>query len=128
MLGVTIMLMLVLEFFSWWYGRGWKQVANNLPLRLQSVANGFSVTQLMRTLFSPWRRIITYGGGSIGERFRAWGDNAFSRMIGFFVRLGVLFAALIILVVTALVSILELVVWPLLPPAIPVLIIAGLVV
>ncbi len=122
------MLMLVLEFLSWWYGRGWKQVADSLLPRLSRVAESFSVTQLLKTLFEPWRRIITYSGASLGERFRAWGDNAFSRVIGFVVRIFVLIAALLIVIVTALLSLIELIVWPLLPPAIPILIIAGLVI
>ena len=64
-----------------------------VKLWLWSILNNFSVIQLTRTLFAPWRRIITYPGASIDEKFKAWGDNVFSRMIGFVVRLGVLIAA-----------------------------------
>ena len=118
--------MLALEFFSWWYGRGWKQVASSLESRLVGVLNSFSVIQLLKTLFAPWRRIITYPGASIGERFKAWGDNAFSRVVGFIVRTFVLLAAFLILIVTAALSLVELIIWPLLPPAIPILLVMGL--
>ncbi|MDB5170407.1 MAG: uncharacterized protein JWO35_101 [Candidatus Saccharibacteria bacterium] len=119
--------MLVLSFFSWWYGRGWKQVFDSFGPRLKNIANAFSVNQLTRTLFAPWRRIITYPGATFGDRLRAWGDNLFSRIVGFFVRLAVLFAALLVIVAAAGFTVIELLVWPLLPIAIPGLIIAGLV-
>ena len=80
-------------FFSWWYGRGWKLVATSLKPRLHGVANAFSVRQLLRTLFEPWRRIVTEPGSSLEDRWKAGFDNAFSRMVGFVVRLFVLVAA-----------------------------------
>ncbi len=121
-----MMIMLVLSFFSWWYGRGWREVANSFVSRLQGVASTFSVTQLLRTLFQPWRRIITYPGDSLADKFHAWADNVFSRAIGFVVRLIVLFAALVLTIVVATFSLVELIIWPVLPIAVPVLIIMGL--
>lgn len=122
------MAMLILSFFSWWYGRGWQQVARGLGPRLRGVMNAFSVRQLLRTLFAPWRRIITYPGASLEDRFRAWGDNMFSRIVGLVVRLFVLFAAAVTLVLVALLTAVELVIWPLLPVAVPGCLIAGLMV
>ena len=119
--------MLFVSFFTWWYGRGWKQVFANFRPRLQGVLNAFSVTQLTRTLFAPWRRIITEPGANITDRFRAWGDNIFSRMIGFVVRVFVLLGAIITLLGVAILTILELIVWPLAPLAVPGLLIAGLI-
>ena len=123
----TIMVMLVASFFSWWYGRGWSMVAGSFGPRLNTVLASFSVNQLVRTLFAPWRRIITEPGSNIEERFRAAIDNLFSRMIGFVVRLFVLLAAMTTLVAVAVLTAVELVVWPLLPLAIPGGLIAGLV-
>jgi hypothetical protein len=122
-----MMFMLALAFFSWWYGRGWRDVATNIGPRLSGVAASFSVTQLLRTLFAPWRRIITYPGDNLSTKLHALGDNIFSRAIGFVVRLLVLLAALIVIIVTLVFSVAELVVWPLLPPAVPILLIMGLV-
>lgn len=118
--------MLVLSFFSWWYGRGWKQVFDSFGPRLNSITNAFSVNQLLRTLFAPWRRIITYPGASLSDKMHAWGDNFVSRVIGFIVRFFVLIGAVFVLVVMAVLTVAEMAVWPLLPVAIPVLIIAGL--
>jgi hypothetical protein len=121
-----MLVMLVLSFFSWWYGLGWIQVAKSFRTRLTGTLESFSVTQLMRTLFSPWRRIITYPGASLADRMRAWGDNLFSRVMGFIVRLFVLVGALVAVVVIAIFSLLAIIIWPLLPLAIPGCLIAGL--
>jgi hypothetical protein len=119
--------MLLLSFFSWWYGKGWEQVARSFISRQHTVSDAFSVNQLLRTLFAPWRRIITYPGRSLAERFRAWGDNMFSRIIGFIVRLGVLVTAGLSLLAIGLLTLLEIIIWPLLPIAIPALIVAGFI-
>ncbi len=116
--------MLVVAFFSWWYGQGWAGVFGSLSRRQKTVANTFSVNQLLKTLFAPWRRIITYPGATLPEKFRAWSDNLFSRAVGFVVRLFVLLAACLVLIIVGLLTIIEIAVWPLLPVAIP----AGLVV
>lgn len=120
--------MLVSSFFSWWYGTGWHQVIRSFGPRLRQVANAFSARQLLRTLFEPWRRIITYPGASIAERFHAWGDNLFSRVVGFIVRFFVLLGALAALVLVASLTIAEIIVWPLLPLAVPGCLIAGLII
>jgi hypothetical protein len=121
-----MMFMLVASFFMWWYGRGWREVATSFVSRLRGVANTFSVSQLLRTLFAPWRRIMTYPGDSLAAKFHAWADNVFSRAVGFVVRLIVLFAALLLAVLVTILSLAELVLWPLLPIAGPVLLIMGL--
>lgn len=121
------MIMLVKSFFSWWYGAGWRSVAASLKPRIQGVVASFSVPQLLRTMFAPWRRIITYPGRSLEERFRAWGDNLFSRAVGFVVRVSVLVVALISVGVVAFLTLLELIIWPLLPFAVPGCLVAGLV-
>ena len=118
--------MLVWAFFSWWYGKGWAEVIASLGRRLQAVADAFSVSQLFRTLFTPWRRIITYPGATLPEKWRAWSDNLFSRIVGFFVRLLVLLAAFLSLIATAVLTIIEMIIWPLLPLAIPVGLVMGL--
>ena len=119
-------IMLVVAFFSWWYGRGWGQVAGSFRPRLRGVAQAFSVGQLLRTLFSPWRRIITYPGASLADKWRAWGDNLFSRMIGFIVRLVVLIAGGLAMLLIVLLTAVETILWPLMPLAIPGSILAGL--
>jgi len=123
-----MMVMLVASFFSWWYGVGWAKVMRSLEPRLQTVLDNFSVSQLLKTLFAPWRRIVTYPGRSLGERFRALGDNLVSRVIGFIVRIIVLLAAAVTLLIIVVLTLAEVIIWPLLPLAVPGLLIAGLVI
>jgi hypothetical protein len=119
--------MLVLSFVSWWYGRGWKQVFDSFGPRLKSVSVNFSVAQLTRTLFQPWRRIISYPGASLQAKMQAKLDNLVSRAIGFTVRFFVLLAALFAVIGIAILTVIEILIWPLLPLAIPGCLIAGLV-
>jgi hypothetical protein len=118
--------MIALAFFTWWYGRGWNDAAHSLTKRIDSVNRAFSVRLLTRTLFSPWRRIITPQGSNIADHFRAIGDNIVSRVIGFVVRLIVLFAAFMSIIVISIASVIELIIWPLLPPAILICIVLGI--
>jgi hypothetical protein len=119
--------MLFLSFFQWWYGPGWRQVHGAIGTRVVGVIAAFSVPQLLKTLFAPWRRIITYPGASLEARFKAWGDNLVSRVIGFFVRLFVLLGAGVSLTVVLILSVAELLAWPLLPLMIPVFLILAVV-
>lgn len=118
--------MLVGDFFLWWYGQGWKAVLTSFGPRIQGVQNMFSVSQLLRTLFEPWRRIISYPGDSLAEKFRAWGDNMVSRAVGFSVRCIMLLASIIASIAVAVFTLVELIVWPLLPLMIPILLVWGL--
>jgi hypothetical protein len=119
--------MIVLAFFSWWYGRGWREAVQSFAKRIAKVNQAFSIHILLKTLFSPWRRIITHPGASIGNHVRAWGDNIVSRTVGFIVRLLALLAALAMVIVVSILSIVELIIWPLLPLAIVVCLILGAV-
>lgn len=118
--------MLFFQLLTWWYGRGWQDTARNAWLRLIRVAHLFSVPILVRTLWAPWRRIITYPGASIDAKLRAIGDNMVSRVIGFSVRMLVLIAAGLILLLTSVLGMVLVVLWPLVPPAIPFFIVKGL--
>lgn len=86
----------------------------------------FSVPTLARTMFAPWRRIITYPGAGLDAKLRAMGDNMVSRAIGFTVRLLVLSAALVTLTLVSIIGVLQIILWPLVPPAIVVGLVKGL--
>lgn len=121
------MVMLFIHLFSWWYGQGWQQVAKTAWVRLIRVSHIFSVPILIRTLWAPWRRIISYPGASLDAKIRAFGDNLVSRVIGFTVRTLVLIAAGLILFLTAIGGAIFVILWPLFPLAVPVLIIKGII-
>ena len=118
--------MFAYAFITWWYGAGWSGVLRATGKRVASLAETFSVAMLLRTLFSPWKRIITYPGASLQDHLRAFVDNLISRFVGFFVRISVLFCAGVFLFLLLLLGLAEIVIWPLLPAASVVLVIKGL--
>lgn len=119
--------MLTVEFFSWWYSHGWLSAAHWAQKLLSSVSHTFSVPILLRTLFAPWRRIVTTPGASLDAKFRALGDNLISRAVGFVVRFFVLLTALLLWLITAAIGLLTLAAWPLLPIAAFVLLLKGII-
>lgn len=118
--------MLVVAFFRWWYGPGWRDNADRLKGRIKTIYLEFSIPILIRTLFSPWRRIISYGRGSLEERARATLDNIVSRSVGLVVRISALMAAIIMISLNVVLGSAWLVIWPFLPVAGPILIVWGL--
>lgn len=120
--------MLIGSFFTWWYGEGWKQILKSLDLRIKIIADFFSITMLARTLTAPWKQIISYSGTSLDSKFRAMIDNLFSRAVGFAVRSLVLFIAFLAIVAVGILTIVEMVLWPILPIAVPASLILGVVI
>jgi len=118
--------MFMLDLFVWWYGNGWTGVLRATRRRLVGLSAAFSIDILLRTLFAPWKRIVTYPGAGLDAKLRALGDNLISRFVGFMVRIVALLAALVSLIGLCLVGIAELIIWPLLPLVAVALIVKGL--
>jgi hypothetical protein len=118
--------MLAMSMLTWWYGQGWTEELGNLKSRPRKIVNLFSVDTLLRTLFSPWRRIISVPGSNIKDRLAAAFDNLISRAVGFVIRLFVLLAAIVVIILVIVASLIELIIWPLLPVSVIVLVIVGL--
>jgi hypothetical protein len=119
--------MLIFSLLSWWYGQGWVWIAKRSIGRIENALESFSVGILIRTMFAPWKQIVSQTGAqsAIGIKFRALIDNLVSRFVGFMVRLMVLFAALITVVALGLLGILIVLSWPMVPFSILVLLFAG---
>jgi len=91
------------------------QAARNIGHWTNSVEQMFSVGILLRTLFSPWRRIVTAGGRGLDAKMQAMFDNLVSRLVGFFVRLMVIIAACVSLAGVFLIGLVMVIVWPFIP-------------
>ena len=107
--------MLTVAFVRWWYGAGWQLIQHNVRRRLQRTRDSFSVPTLVQTLFAPWKRIVTAPGAGIDAHFRAMVDNTVSRLVGFTIRLTVLFSAGLCLLGIGLIGMLQIALWPLMP-------------
>jgi hypothetical protein len=107
--------MLFIEFFQWWYGSGWAQATKGAVNLVKKVELSFSIGVLLRTLFSPWKMIVTNPGRSLDDKFRAMIDNLVSRTVGFFVRIFSLITALIMMAVASIIGMVIAISWPLIP-------------
>ena len=112
--------MAITEMFLWWYAHGWAVFAQKIRQSLASVIDFFSMSDLIRTLFQPFRQISAgqaSADSSLDLKFHMFIDRLVSRVVGFFSRLILLIAGAIIIVVGSVISLVLLVLWPLIPLA-----------
>lgn len=109
--------MLVVSLLSWWYGAGWRDQTKLVSDRLAGALDRYSISLLLRSLFSPFRQISagSVTSGPLDARFRAWMDKLISRFIGAFVRSILIITGTILLVLEIIVGIARLILWPFLP-------------
>lgn len=117
MLALGYNMVMLFEFVRWWYGPGWLDATARARDLIVSTQKAFSAGVLLRTLFSPWKQIVTLPGRSLSDRFKAGIDNLVSRVVGFFARLITLLAATILISLMAFLGFISVVVWPVLPVA-----------
>lgn len=108
--------MFILDSLYWWYGAGWSYLLSKNIEQLQSIAQMFSMIELLKTLFAPFRQTLTGKvQGTLGDKLRAFGDRMFSRCIGFVVRSTLIFTGLIVLSIRFVISLFSFIFWLLLP-------------
>lgn len=109
--------MSLLLILQWWYGPGWFMQWQKVISRARSIGGAYSGKTLLKTLFSPWKRVtaLPSANPTIQQRFQALVDNLVSRLVGFFVRVLTLLAALVSLTVVVALSVTLAIIWPLLP-------------
>lgn len=117
---------MIFEMLRWWYVSGWVQAIRRITEQAGRVERIFSFSILLKTLFAPWRRIISAPGKGLDAKVHAALDNLVSRCIGFVIRSTVVLVAAIAIVITTLLGILMAVLWPLIPIAIIVFMIKGI--
>jgi hypothetical protein len=74
--------MVIADILIWWYGAGWKHLVQRWTEAVRRIGLQFSVPLLARTLFAPWRRIISYGNESFIDGLKAALDNGVSPVVG----------------------------------------------
>ena len=101
----------------WWYGAGWEwAIKRAISERLQWCNETFSVTGLLKTLFSPFKQ--TYNGGKgapLDAKFHVFLDNTISRFVGFFARSFIILAGLVSMIFVLITGLIFVALWPLLP-------------
>lgn len=109
--------MLFADFVIWWYGRGWAQRFADLRTHLSHWAHYFSLSTLLKTLFQPWKQIVSSAGpnGGLAQKRNAFIDNLISRFVGFWVRISVFFFAVFIMFGVFVFNVVYVLAWPLIP-------------
>ena len=109
--------MLVVGFLQWWYLRGWTDFSHKMLSGLRSLADGFSITLLLKTLVAPYKQISAYGSGreSIQAQISDFFDKLLSRVIGMILRIMIILIGIAVILLDILVSGIAILLWPLLP-------------
>lgn len=111
------MVMFMVDLISWWYFRGWGVFLSGFKNKLGDTVDLFSFSEMLRTLFKPYRQI---SAGADGPAVNVAIDKLISRLVGFFARVTLLITGTVVLVMECLLGIVIAILWPVLP-ALPVL-------
>jgi len=108
---------MVWYYFKWHYGKGFGEAINTIKNFLWFIAHFFSFKLLLKTLFSPWRRMgESYGDGFNLEAFAsAFIVNSLMRVVGFISRVIIIFVGVVTYVAALLFGLSIIFIWILLP-------------
>lgn len=104
--------MFMVDMLAWWYTRGWGAFVSGFKSKLRDIADFFSIGQLVRTLFKPFRQI---SAGSNENGMSAFFDKLISRIVGFFARTAIIIAGALVILLTTVAGGVMIVAWPFLP-------------
>lgn len=122
------MFRLIFAYFSWHYTQALKDFLVHSKNYLWLVFHFFSISVLLKTLFSPWQKLDERykGGFNIGSLFETFIVNVLMRFVGFFIRFFIICFGLLAMVLTLACIILAFVLWIFLPFIITLLFISGI--
>lgn len=108
--------MFLVDLLQWWYRKGWGVFREGFATKLKDTSDMFSIGELLRTLFRPYKQISANAENSQGEsRVNVFFDKLISRLVGAVTRTVLIFAGIIALVVETVVGIVMIVLWPVMP-------------
>ncbi|MBQ3318561.1 hypothetical protein IJG76_00890 [Candidatus Saccharibacteria bacterium] len=105
--------MLALSLFRWWYLDGFRISAQKSLERLKNTYDFFSIGQLMRTFFSPFRQVSALSAHP--TFFEKLLDKLVSRLVGAAVRFFIILLGLLALIFQSVFSLALILLWPVLP-------------
>ena len=110
--------MVIISLLSWWYSEGWLEQISLTKRSFIKLADKFSIGMLLRTLFAPFRQIsVSEQAGKTASLASVIADKLISRLVGSVMRLVMVFVGTLALIIYAIISVLRLAGWPLLPLA-----------
>lgn len=110
--------MVIISLLSWWYSEGWLEQISLTKRSFIKLADKFSIGMLLKTLFAPFRQIsVGEQAGKTASLASVIADKLISRLVGSVMRLAMVFVGTLALIIYAIISVLRLASWPLLPLA-----------
>lgn len=109
--------LIIQNYFVWHYGRAWSEFWGIWTTYLWFVTHIFSIPQLLRSLFAPFKRITQSRGQTFsGEDLAAYVIiNLLSRLIGAMARTAIILTGLVVWLVTFVAGVLIYACWAFLP-------------
>ena len=109
--------MLLVDLLVWWYSRGWAWAVRQLFIvRTTAIAHFFSIGDLSRTLFAPFRQdAVDTRRAPLGVKLQAFGGNIIARIFGFFIRTALIVVGVFCMAVNLAASAVATLLWPLIP-------------
>lgn len=108
--------MFLVGLLSWWYGDGLFARIQSIKARLAAVFDFFSIFILIKTLFAPYKQISAGGNYDKSETWlQVIADKLISRVIGFFARVFLIIAGLLVIIFQLLFSAGTIIFWLVLP-------------
>lgn len=105
---------------AWHYSKGIEKYVKSFDNLILGIIHNFSFTTLIKTLFSPWKRLTVVSkssGFNIQEFFENLTFNLISRGVGFVVRVILLFTGVLVLFGSCLFGIFFFLLFAVFPPA-----------
>ena len=108
--------MFVVDLVQWWYTKGWGVYFAEMKRKLSDAVDFFSFSDLVRTLFKPYRQISASASGeALESKASALLDRLISRIVGLFARLTIIIFGGILVTVEAVGMLLLAIIWPAVP-------------
>ncbi len=115
-------------YFLWHYTTAFKNITHVWLNMLWFMNRLFSVPLLLRTLFSPWKRMTE--DEKVGFNLERWAENVvaniMSRIVGAIVRLPIILLGIFALISTSIFGLLFYIFWVLAPVVVVALFLTGL--
>ncbi|MFA5888609.1 MAG: hypothetical protein WCW47_01515 [Candidatus Paceibacterota bacterium] len=107
----------IFSYLSWHYSKAFLNIYGIFSNFLWVIYRFFSIPLLLKTFFSPWRRLDSSYSQKVnlGEYFGTFVVNTLMRLVGMFVRLIVIVVGILCLIFVFLLGIVSFLAWIILP-------------
>ncbi|MDB5254291.1 MAG: hypothetical protein JWL80_357 [Parcubacteria group bacterium] len=103
-------------YIKWHYSRGVVESVQIAERLLLKVLHFFSISVILRTFFSPWKREgMSYANSEMGSWFTTFIFNSLMRVLGMGIRVVILFFGLFLFLAALILSVAVVVGWILAP-------------